>query len=217
MRGAVAQALGNDARMLIHGVDRGSESEWRAFVAVHSFGHLVAGGRNRDVPVVVPTQFVLDGNEIVLHLARPNPVWAAIGENPTVVMSVAGDWSYIPSSWKVIGDEDPRFGVPTTYYAGVQLIGEAHVLDVAEDVSAVLREQLQSLQPDIEVVDPSEHGPKLRAIRGLRIAVSEVRAKFKYGGNVDREHRLAVAARLDARRAPGDADARAHLVRRLDV
>ena len=202
--------------MLIHGVDRGSESEWRAFVAVNSFGQLVAGGRNRDVPVVVPTQFVLDGDEIVLHLARPNPVWGAIEENPTVMMSIAGDWSYIPSNWKVIGDEDPRFGIPTTYYASVQLIGVARVQDAAEDVRAVLREQLRSVQSEIEVVDPSEHGSKLRAIRGLRIAVSEVRAKFKYGGNVDRGHRLAIAQRLDARQAPGDHAARAHLIRRLE-
>ena len=202
--------------MLIHGVDRGSESEWRSFVAAHPFGQLVAGGRNRDLPVVVPTQYVLQGNEVVLHLARANPVWAAIDENPMVVVSVAGDWAYVPSSWKVIVDEDPRFGIPPTYYAGVQLIGVARVHDAAEDVSAVLRDQLESVQPDIEVVDPSEHGPKLRAIRGLRIEVTEVRAKFKYGGNVDREHRLAIAARLAARRAPGAAAARAHLLRRLE-
>ena len=69
--------------MLIHGVDRGNEDEWRAFVAAHPFGDLVAGGRNRDVPIVVPTQFVLDGEQITLHLARPNPIWAAIEENPT--------------------------------------------------------------------------------------------------------------------------------------
>ncbi len=202
--------------MLIHGVDRGSESEWRSFVAAHPFGHLVAGGGNRDVPIVVPTQYVMNANEVVLHLARANPVWAAIDENPTVMVSVAGDWAYVPSSWKVIGDEDPHFGIPTTYYAGVQLIGVARILDAPDDVSAVLRDQLQSVQPDVEVVDPSEHGPKLHAIRGLRIEVGEVRAKFKYGGNVDREHRLAVAARLEARQAPGDAAARAHLVRRLE-
>ena len=202
--------------MLIHGVDRGSESEWRSFVAAHPFGQLVAGGRNRDLPVVVPTQYVLQGNDVVLHLARANPVWALIDENPMVMVSVAGDWAYVPSSWKVIGDEDPRVGIPTTYYAGVQLIGVARVHDAAEDVSAVLRDQLASVQPDIEVVDPSEHGTKLRAIRGLRIDVGEVRAKFKYGGNVDRKHRLAVAARLEARQAPGDAAARAHLIRRLE-
>ena len=44
-----------------------------------------------------------------------------------MVLSVAGDWSYIPSAWKAIGDEDPRFGIPTTYYAGVQLTGTATV------------------------------------------------------------------------------------------
>ncbi len=202
--------------MLIHGVDRGSESEWRAFLAAHPFGQLIAGGRGREVPVVVPTQYVMNGDVIVLHLARANPVWDAIEENPTVMMSVTGDWAYVPSDWKVIGDEDPRFGIPTTYYAGVQLIGMATVLDEAQDVSAVLREQLASVQPDVEVVDPIEHGPKLRAIRGLQLTVGEVRAKFKYGGNVDREHRLAVATRLDSRRAPGDTAAREHLLRRLE-
>ena len=214
--GTTQWVCGNDARMLIHGVDRGTESEWRAFIAAHPFGQLVAGGRGRDVPVVVPTQYIMDADVIVLHLARANPVWDAIEENPTVMMSVAGDWAYVPSDWKVIGDEDPRFGIPTTYYAGVQLIGVASVLDEAQDVRAVLREQLASVQPDVEVVDPIEHGPKLRAIRGLRIAVSEVRAKFKYGGNVDREHRLSVATRLDERRGPGDAAAREHVVRRLE-
>ncbi len=202
--------------MLIHGVDRGDESEWRAFVAHHSFGHLVAGGRHRDVPVVVPTQFVLDGDAITLHLARPNPVWVAIEENPRVLMSVAGDWAYIPSAWKVIGDEDPRFGIPTTYYAGVQLTGTATVIDDPDAVAAVLREQLAAVQPDVDVVDPTDHGAKLRAIRGLRIAVDEVRAKFKYGGNVDAEHRRGVADRLAARGGPGDAAAREHLLRRLD-
>jgi transcriptional regulator len=204
------------ASMLIHGVDRGNEEEWRAFVTAHSFGDLVAGGRNREVPIVVPTQFVLDGEQVTLHLARPNPIWAAIEENPHVVVSVAGDWAYIPSAWKAIGDEDPRLGIPTTYYAGVQLTGVATIVDDPDEVAAVLREQLGALQRDLDVVDPVEHGPKLRAIRGLRIAVHQVRAKFKYGGNVDAEHRRAVAELLAARGGPGDADACEHLLRRLD-
>jgi transcriptional regulator len=64
-------------------------------------------------------------------------------------------------------------------------------------------------------VDPTEHGARLRAIRGIRIAVEEVRAKFKYGGNVDEEHRRAVAVRLSARGAPGDETARTHVLRTL--
>ena len=203
--------------MLIHDWDRPlDDGEWQAFVRSHAFGHLVAGGRDRDVPVVVPTQFVLVGpDEVVLHLARPNPVWDAIEENPAVVLSVAGDWAYVPSSWKAIDDEDPRRGIPTTYYAAVQLLGRARVLDDPADVAEVLRVQLGDLQPDVDTVDPAEHGARLRAIRGLRIAVDEVRAKFKYGGNVDEAHRRAVLDRLRTRDGPGDAAAATHLAHRV--
>lgn len=191
------------------------EAEWRDFVCTTGFGHLAAAGRHRDVPVVVPTQFVLDVDEIVLHLARPNPILVAIEENRRVLLSVAGDWSYIPSDWKAIGDEDPRRGIPTTYYAAVQLIGTATVIDDPSEIAAVLGVQLSDLQPDVDVVEPSEHGARLRGIRGLRIAVDEVRAKFKYGANVDAVHRLAVHERLLARDGPGDRAAASHLERRL--
>ena len=201
--------------MLIHRWDTPvDDDEWRAFVEANAFGHLVAAGTGRDVPVVVPTQFLLTGDEIVLHLARANPIWAAIAENPTVLLSVAGDWAYIPSAWKAVGEEDPRRGVPTTYYAAVQFVGRATVLDDPEEVAAVLRQQLADVQPGLDAVDPSEHGAKLGGIRGIRIAVDEVRAKFKYGGNVDEEHRAAVHDRLLERAGPGDAAAARHVARR---
>ena len=188
------------------------------FVRAQGFGHLVAGGRNRDVPVVVPTQFTLLGaDEVVLHLARPNPIWAALEENPAVVLSVAGDWAYVPAAWKAIGEEDPRLGIPTTYYAAVQLIADATVVDDLEGKAAILREQLADQEPGSDVADPVEHGRRLSGIRGLRLAVRDVRAKFKYGGNVDDEHRAAVAEHLTARRGPGDAAALAHLRRRTPL
>lgn len=192
--------------------------EWRPFVDAQGFGHLVAGGGpEREVPVVVPTQFLLDGDEVVIHLARPNPVWAAVAENPRVLLSVAGDWAFVPSAWKAIGDEDPRRGIPTTYYGAVQLVGPATVLDGPEAMAALLRRQLRAFQPEVEVDDPSTHERRLGAIRGLVVAIDQVRAKFKYGGNVDQPHRLAVADRLRARAGPGDLAAADHLVRRLEA
>lgn len=170
------------------------------------------------MPVVVPTQFVFDAAaaRVVLHLAKPNPIWAAIAENPMVVLSVAGDWAYIPSAWKAIGDEDPRRGIPTTYYGAALLTARATVIDEPEAVAAILRTQLGALQPDVDVVDPIEHAAKLRQIRGLDLAIVDVQAKFKYGGNVDRAHRLAVASLLATRDGPGDAAARRHVLERLD-
>jgi transcriptional regulator len=205
--------------VLIHPWDAGaSEQEWSAFVRAQGFGHLVAAGRGRDVPVVVPTQFVLAApHEVLLHLARPNPIWAALEENPAVLLSIAGDWAYIPTHWKAIGDEDPRLGVPTTYYGAVQLIAHATVVDDDAGKAAILRAQLDSTEPGSGAADPLEHGRRLNGIRGLRLAVREVRAKFKYGGNVDDGHRAEVAGRLADRDGPGDAAALAHLRRRTPI
>lgn len=209
--------------MLIHRWDAANDdAQWRSFVVEQGFGHLIAAGKDREFPAVVPTQFALtvreEGQDVILmHLARPNPMWKAISENPRVVMSVAGDWAFIPASWKAIGDEDPALGIPTTYYAAVQLCGTAEVLDDPGDIATVLRRQLATLPTDEGQVDPSEHGTELRAIRGLRIAVTQVRAKFKYGGNVDAAHRRAVVERLSARDGPGDRAAVRHLMQDLNA
>jgi transcriptional regulator len=205
--------------VLIHPWDAGtSQDEWMGFVRSQRFGQLIAAGRGRDIPVIVPTQFSLvSADEVVLHLARPNPIWAAIEENPAVVLSLAGDWAYVPAAWKAVGDEDPRMGVPTTYYAGVQLIADAAVLDDADDKAAILRIQLGDNEPGSDVADPLEHGRRLNTIRGLRLSVHEVRAKFKYGGNVDDVHRALVAGELEHRSGPGDAAALTHLRRRTPL
>jgi transcriptional regulator len=196
------------------------DMEWRPFVDAYSFGHLVAAGRERRVPVVVPTQFVLDGDTVWLHLVRANPVFAALRENPAVLLSVAGDWAFIPSAWKATGDEDPALGIPTTYYGAVQLVGTAMVLDERDDpgsVAPVLRRQLATFQPGMAVADPEvAHPRKLETILGISIAVEEVTAKFKYGGNVDEAHRLAVVEHLRQRGRPGDSAAAAHVLRRLE-
>jgi transcriptional regulator len=191
------------------------EAEWRSFVEAQGFGHLVAAGAGRLVPVVVPTQFVLDGDRVLLHLAGPNPVFGALAEQPRVVLSVAGDWAFIPSAWKAIGDEDPALGIPTTYYGAVQLEGVATVGTAPTEVAAVLRRQLDALQPGIAVTDPEvAHPAKLRSIRAITIAIDNVRAKFKFGGNVDDNHRHAVIERLRERGGPGDLAAASHAVRR---
>ena len=202
--------------VFIHGWDAATDdAEWRSFLDTHPFGELIAAGAGRIVPIVVPTQFATDGDVILVHLLRQNPVWAAIRENPTVMLCVSGDWAFVPSSWKAIGDEDPLEGIPTTYYASVQLTGTAHVIEDPDGVAEVLRVQLRRFQPEVDIVDPSSHEARLRAITALRIEVAEVRAKFKYGGNVDTDHRRRVAEHLEGRDADGDRAAARRVRRRL--
>jgi transcriptional regulator len=141
-------------------------------------------------------------------------LWRAVEENHTVLLSIAGDWAYVPSAWKAVGDEDPSLGIPTTYYAAAQLVCDAAVVDDDEGKLAILRRQLAAYEPEIDHADPSVHERRLAGIRGLRLRVREVNGKFKYGGNVDAVHRAAVAEHLARRGGPGDAAACSHLVRR---
>jgi len=143
------------------------------------------------------------------------PVFDALAEQPRVVLSVAGDWAYIPSAWKATADEDPALGIPTTYYAAVQIEGVATVETAPSAVATLLRTQLAALQPDVPIADPElAHPTRLRAIRAITISMDVVRAKFKYGGNVDRDHSKAVIERLRSRNGPGDHAAADHTSRR---
>jgi transcriptional regulator len=192
------------------------DEEWRAFVRAQGFGHLVAAGAGRDVPVVVPTQYVFDDPVVLAHVAVPSPILAALAERPTAMLAVAGDWAFIPSSWKAIDDEDPRLGIPTTYYAAVQLLGRVDVVEDPDALAALLGRQLGALQGGVEIAEPLvEHRARLAAIRGLVLHVESVDAKFKFGGNVDEAHRRAVLARLEERGGPRDEAAAAHLRRRI--
>ena len=195
-----------------------SDDEWRTFLASRDFGELIASGRGRDVPVVVPTHFIYDGERTIrLHLAKPNPVWEALAENPLALVSVYGDYTYIPTQWNANPGSDVRYGVPTSYYAAVQAIVRTRVLDDPDEIAAILRGQLAHFQPEgghAEVTPENEYGKQLGGIRGIVCEIQDVRAKFKYGGNKTVEHRLRIADQLGARDRGYDAAARAQLLRR---
>ncbi|WP_037368801.1 FMN-binding negative transcriptional regulator [Amycolatopsis orientalis] len=200
--------------MLIHPWDAADENEWREWLAGHDFGELVAGGRGRDLPVVVPTHFVFDGDATVrLHLARPNPVWPLLEEHPRALLTVTGDYTYIRSDWNTA--EDPALGVPTSYYASVQLACDVRLVDDPEEKAALLNRQLAHFEPDgkrtpVSAVDAPDRR-LLPGIRGVELTVTDVRAKFKYGGNKKSEDRQRIKAHLSERDGYGDAAAVAHL------
>lgn len=206
--------------MLIRAHDAArDDAEWRELLAAHDFGQLIAAGRGRDVPVIVPTHFVFDGaNRIRLHLAVPNPAWEAIAENPAVVLAIVSAYTYIPTDWNANPDSPSEYGIPTSYYAAVQAICRARVIDDPDVVAAILHTQLAHFQPQggHAAVAPGDtpYGRGLRAIRGLELDIVDVRAKFKFGGNKTAEHRLRIAERLLRRAEGNDLAARGHLLRR---
>ena len=206
--------------MLIHPWDAATREEWQGVLARTDFGQLVTAGLVDGYPVVVPTHFLYDGDAtVLLHLARPNPVWRALEADPHVVLALAADWAYVEAAWNADPGTDPDLGVPTSYYTAVQLLGTAEVVDDAGDKAAILAAQLAHFEPAgstrrVPMLDVESDRRRLPAIRGVRLHVEAVRAKQKYGGNKTPEHRADIAEHLAARGGPGDRKAREHLQRR---
>lgn len=197
-----------------------SEGEWRTFLSSRDFGELIASGRDRDVPVVVPTHFIYDGDRTIrLHLAAPNPVWEALAENPVALVSVYGDYAYIPTRWNANAAANVEYGVPTSYYAAVQAVVRTRVVDDPDELASILTAQLAHFQPEgghAPVAPDNDYGKLFGGIRGIVCAIEDVRAKFKYGGNKTVEHRLGIADRLAERGAGHDSAVRAQLLRRTE-
>lgn len=203
--------------MLIHRHDAPlGEDEWRAFLSTHDFGELIAPGRDRDLPIVVPTHFVWDGaHEVVLHLAKPNPVWDALAERPRALLSVFGAYTFIPGHWN-----QDEYGVPTSYYAAVQLACDARVTDEETEIASILERQLDHFQPEgmHAPVEPggNRYGQLIPSVRGIVLTVTGVRAKLKFGTNRTVEHRRAIAEKLGERGTPLDLEARDHVIDRIE-
>ena len=193
-----------------------SDDEWHAFLADHDFGELIAPGMGRDLPIVVPAHFIFDGDKtVLLHLAGPNPVWEALAERPRALLSVFGAYTFVAGHWN-----QDEYGVPTSYYAAVQLACDAEVIDDPSRIAQILERQLAHFQPEgmHAPVAPGDnpYGALLGSIRGIQLTVTDVRAKFKFGANRSVEHRQVVAAKLQERGGPLDLEARRNLLRRME-
>jgi transcriptional regulator len=208
--------------MFIQPCDAGlDEAEWQSWIAEgHDFGQLSVNGLPGHPPDVVPTHFTRDGNDLLVHLARPNPVWQAIEHDPNVTFTVIGDYAFVPGPWRAKPGTPPTDGVPTSYYTAVQFICRATVVDDPEAKAELLRSQMDHFQPDAGhppvTVGRPPYGRMLSGIRGLRLEVTDVRAKFKYDDDKPVEHRAAVADHLTERGQGLDVAAAEQQRRRLD-
>lgn len=109
------------------------DAEWQTWIAEgHDFGQLSVNGPPGQAPFVVPTHFTTDGGRLLIHLARPNPVWTAIEHDPNVTFTVVGDYAFVPGPWRAGPGIWPTDGVPTSYYAAVQFTCRARIIDDPE-------------------------------------------------------------------------------------
>jgi transcriptional regulator len=208
--------------MLIHPWDAALDSaEWEDWLAgTDRFGLLTVNNLDPTAaPVAVPTHFTLVDGELLVHLARPNPVWPHLEAAAEVRLVVVGDYAFIPGYWRAGPDGPEEDGVPTSYYSTVQFVCRPTLVDDPRGKAALLEAQLGDFQPEGRhaqvTVDRSPYGRLLPGIRGVRLEILRVEAKFKYDDHKPLEHRERVIDRLEQRARGLDENAAAQQRRRL--
>ncbi len=205
--------------MLIHPWDAALEREWRDWLAGRQFGQLIAVAEDLR-PVVVPAPFCFDGDHtVLLHLARANPIWPALELRRQATFAVVDEYAHIPGTWRPPDGEPADTGVPTEYYAAVQLFGDVEVVDEPAAKAALLDRQLSAygMAAELRPVRPGEapYGRLLSGIRGVLLRATDVRAKFKFDDHRTEDTQREVARKLADRDTGRDPDARRQVLRRL--
>lgn len=208
--------------MLIHPWDAAlDDAEWQEWLASHECWGVLAVN-NVDpahAPLALPLHFAVAGNVLLMHLARPNPVWPHLAAAREVRLSVHGDYAYIPTYWRAKAGGSGEDGVPTSYYTAIQFVCRPTIVDDAEGKVAILTAQLAAFQPEgryaTVAADEPPYGRMLRGIRGVRLEVLRVEAKFKYDDADPIEDRQRVVGHLEERNRGLDSAAAAQQLRRL--
>lgn len=209
--------------MLIHPFDRShGPEEWRSWLdSRDGFGTLAVPSLDAGrAPLLLPTHFTLAGEDLLLHLAHANPVWPHLEAAAEVRLAIIADYAYVPSYWRSEAARSPEaHGVPTSYYSSVQFVCRPQVIDDPAAKAELLAAQLADLQPEGRhgpvVHDREPYGHLLPAIRGVRLTVLSVDAKFKYDDHKAPEQRRRIAGLLEQRAGQHDLGAAMQQRRRL--
>jgi transcriptional regulator len=130
------------------------------------------------------------------HVAKANPHWRYLEQQPQCLTIFHGAHSYIsPTNYSA------RESVPTWNYGAVHLYGNARVFSSAEDLQGVLHELIGTFDPAYAAqwatLDEAYRERMLRQIVGFEIEVTKIESKFKLSQNRSREDQANVIASLE--------------------
>lgn len=207
--------------MLIHPWDAARDAaEWRDWLAsTDRFGVLAVNNTAPvHAPLMLPTHFTLAGDDLLIHLARPNPVSPHLQAAAEVRMAVIGDYAYIPTG-------EPNRADATRMECPPATIRRSN-LSVVQRLSTIPKARPRCwLRNSVTFAPEGRHalvaagqdpyGRMLAGIRGVRLAVLRAEAKFKYDDAKPVEFRQRTITQLKDRGRALDAGAAAQQRRRL--
>lgn len=130
------------------------------------------------------------------HVAKANPHWRYLEQQPQCLTIFHGPHSYIsPSNYTA------RESVPTWNYAAVHVYGNARIFASEHEVHAMLGELMNTFEPEYrlqwEGLSEKYRENMLRQIVGFEIVVTRMEGKFKLSQNRPRDDQANVIASLE--------------------
>ncbi len=191
----------------------GEEAEVMAFCSAHPFALLVTHGRQglfaTHLPVILKREATA-GAAFFGHIARANPHWQNTDSGAEALLVFSGPQAYVTPSWYATKKETAKV-VPTWNYASVHVRGHVfwpHDGDFLRENLADLtdRHEAGREHPWAMADAPDDFlAMQMRAIVGMRFAVSSFDAKMKMSQNRPAADVDGVIAGLAASEEAGDA------------
>ncbi|MER9258352.1 FMN-binding negative transcriptional regulator [Mesorhizobium sp. M0619] len=158
-------------------------------IRTHPLGLLISNGTDGPVANAIP--FLLDAEvgpngRLRAHLARANPQWRQLADNPTspVLVVFQGADAYVTPSWYETKRETGKV-VPTWNYAIVQVRGTVRVIEdsawIAQQITELTLSQEGAREAPWAVTDapPTFIQSQIKGIVGLEIEIAEISGKWK--------------------------------------
>ena len=177
-----------------------------ALIRARPLGLLVSHGPQGLFANAVP--FLVDAaasrlGTLKTHVARANPQWRDLRDNPEALVVFQGPDHYVSPSWYATKRETHKV-VPTWNYVMVQARGAAKVFEddawLSRQIEALTGSQEASSKDPWAISDaPAEFiAAQRRAIVGIEIEIADIRGKWKTSQNRSAADRSGVVAGLEA-------------------
>ena len=155
-------------------------------------------------PKAVPLNYAYHQGNVYFHGSKKGEKMSGLAADPRAEFVVYQAHAFIPSYFS-----DPYLACPATvFFRSARLRGTVDQVESAEEKALALSVLLAKMQPEgghapIDADDP-KYVSSLRGVAVLRLAVSEMTGKFKFGQNLSGKKRGQVIDSLERRGLPSD-------------
>ncbi len=170
-----------------------------AFMRANPFAILISS--TDDGPFATHLPVFIDQREdnLILrgHVAKANPHWRYLEQNPACLTIFHGPHAYVSAS-----NYTTRENVPTWNYGAVHVYGNARTFASPEDLQGVLHQLIGTFEPAYAEqwgsLSETYRERMLGHIVGVEIAVTKIEAKFKLSQNRTKEEQANVINSLES-------------------